>query len=154
MLVTAGGTREPIDPVRFISNRSSGKQGHALAEAAARRGAIVTLVTAAPLTAAGVEEIVRVDTASEMEEAVLARTAASDVVIMAAAVADFRPKPRPIRSSARAMVCLTWCSSRQSTSSPRWVDDAGRTRSSSASPPRPKKLSSAHHRSSPPKVST
>ena len=87
-----GGTREPIDPVRFISNRSSGKQGHALAEAAARRGAIVALVTAAPLSAAGVDEIVRVDTASEMEEAVLARTAESDVVIMAAAVADFRPK--------------------------------------------------------------
>jgi phosphopantothenoylcysteine decarboxylase/phosphopantothenate--cysteine ligase len=92
VLVTAGGTREPIDPVRFISNRSSGKQGHALAEAAARRGANVTLVTAAPLSAAGVDEIVRVDTASEMEEAVLARTATSDVVIMAAAVADFRPK--------------------------------------------------------------
>ena len=144
VLVTAGGTREPIDPVRFISNRSSGKQGHALAEAAARRGAIVSLVTAAPaLLRPGVDEIVRVDTAAEMEEAVLARTAASDVVIMAAAVADFRPKVAADQKLSKRPVCLTWCSSRRSTSSPRWAADAGRARSSSASPPRPKKLWSA-----------
>jgi phosphopantothenoylcysteine decarboxylase/phosphopantothenate--cysteine ligase len=92
VLVTGGGTREPIDPVRFITNRSSGKQGHAIATAAVARGAIVSLVTAASLPAPGVAETVRVDSAAEMESAVLARAADSDVVIMAAAVSDFRPK--------------------------------------------------------------
>jgi len=91
VLVTAGGTREPIDPVRYISNRSSGKQGHALAEVAARRGAKVTLVTTTDRSAAPGVEIVRVQTAAEMEQAVLSRSGAADVVIMAAAVADFRP---------------------------------------------------------------
>jgi phosphopantothenoylcysteine decarboxylase/phosphopantothenate--cysteine ligase len=91
VLVTAGGTREPIDPVRFISNRSSGKQGHAIADDAARRGAKVVLVTTTDRpTAAGVE-VVRVQTAAEMEHAVLSRSDACDVVVMAAAVADFRP---------------------------------------------------------------
>jgi phosphopantothenoylcysteine decarboxylase/phosphopantothenate--cysteine ligase len=92
VLVTAGGTREPLDPVRFIGNRSSGKQGHALADEAAARGARVILVTTTPLPAASLVEVVRVDTAAEMEEAVLARSDAADVVLMAAAVADFRPK--------------------------------------------------------------
>ena len=92
VLVTAGGTREPIDPVRFITNRSSGKQGHAIAEAASERGADVTLVTAAALPARGVHEVVRVETAAEMERAVLDRSDAADVVVMAAAVSDFRPK--------------------------------------------------------------
>ena len=91
VVVTAGGTREPIDPVRFIGNRSSGKQGHALAEEAAARGAKVTLVTTVRLpTSAGID-VVRVDTAAEMEHAVLTRADSADVVIMAAAVADFRP---------------------------------------------------------------
>jgi phosphopantothenoylcysteine decarboxylase/phosphopantothenate--cysteine ligase len=91
VLVTAGGTREPIDPVRFLSNRSSGKQGHAIADEAARRGAKVTLVTTTdrPVTA-GVDGV-RVQTAAEMEQAVLARSDGCDVVVMAAAVADFRP---------------------------------------------------------------
>jgi phosphopantothenoylcysteine decarboxylase/phosphopantothenate--cysteine ligase len=92
VLVTAGGTREPIDAVRFIANRSSGKQGHALADEAVVRGARVTLVTAARRTAARGVEMVPVETAAEMEEAVLSRAASADVVIMAAAVADFRPK--------------------------------------------------------------
>ncbi len=92
VLVTAGGTREPIDPVRFISNRSSGKQGHALAEAAAQRGALVSLVTAAALPARGVHEVTRVETAAEMQHAVLARSDSADIVVMVAAVADFRPK--------------------------------------------------------------
>ncbi|HEY2812100.1 MAG TPA: bifunctional phosphopantothenoylcysteine decarboxylase/phosphopantothenate--cysteine ligase CoaBC [Acidimicrobiales bacterium] len=91
VLVTAGGTREPIDPVRFLSNRSSGKQGHALADEAAQRGAKVTLVTTTDRpTAAGVD-IVRVQTAAEMEHAVLSRSDACDIVVMSAAVADFRP---------------------------------------------------------------
>jgi phosphopantothenoylcysteine decarboxylase/phosphopantothenate--cysteine ligase len=92
VLVTAGGTREPVDPVRFIGNRSSGKQGHALAEEAAARGARVVLVTTVPLPAPAGAEVVRVETAAEMETAVLARSDAADVVLMAAAVADFRPK--------------------------------------------------------------
>ncbi len=91
VLVTAGGTREPIDPVRFIGNRSSGKQGHALADEAVARGAKVTLVTAADRPVAGGVDVVPVTTAAEMEHAVLARSDAADVVVMAAAVADFRP---------------------------------------------------------------
>ena len=92
VVVTAGGTREPIDPVRFIGNRSSGKMGHALADAASRRGAAVTLVTTSTLASDTAVEVVRVDTAEEMHDAVMARFAESDVVVMAAAVADFRPK--------------------------------------------------------------
>lgn len=91
VLVTAGGTREPIDPVRFIGNRSSGKQGHAIAEEAARRGAAVKLVTTTDLPVPSGIERVRVDTAAEMHDEVLRRSATSDVVVMAAAVADFTP---------------------------------------------------------------
>jgi phosphopantothenoylcysteine decarboxylase/phosphopantothenate--cysteine ligase len=91
VIVTAGGTREPIDPVRFIGNRSSGKQGHALAEEAAARGAKVTLVTTVGLAASAGIDVVQVSTAAEMEQAVLSRSDAADVVVMAAAVADFRP---------------------------------------------------------------
>ncbi len=93
VLVTAGGTREPIDPVRFLGNRSSGKQGHALATAAAARGATVLLVSTAPPPppAAGIT-VTTVETAAEMATAVDAQAPGSDVVIMAAAVADFRPK--------------------------------------------------------------
>jgi phosphopantothenoylcysteine decarboxylase/phosphopantothenate--cysteine ligase len=93
LLVTAGGTREPIDPVRFVGNRSSGKMGYAVAEAAARRGAAVTLVTTMgrPTTVGGID-VVQVDTAEDMANAVLPRAAGCDVVVMAAAVADFRPK--------------------------------------------------------------
>ena len=92
VLVTAGGTREPIDAVRVITNRSSGKQGHAIAEAAARRGAEVTLVTTTTRDVPPGIEIVRVSTAAEMQEAVLPRAAESDAIVMAAAIADFRPK--------------------------------------------------------------
>ncbi len=92
VLVTAGGTREPIDPVRVITNRSSGKQGHALAEAAHRRGAVVELVTTTDRPVPQDIDVERVETAAQMEEAVLRRADGADVVIMAAAVADFRPK--------------------------------------------------------------
>src|SRR5688500_9890852 len=93
VLVTAGGTREAIDPVRVIGNRSSGKMGYAIAEAAARRGADVVLVTTVSREApAGVNDVVRVESAAEMAEAVLGRYGDVDVVVMAAAVADFRPK--------------------------------------------------------------
>jgi phosphopantothenoylcysteine decarboxylase / phosphopantothenate---cysteine ligase len=93
VLVTAGGTREPMDPVRFVGNRSSGKMGYALAERAARRGAAVTLVTTIgrPMEASGIA-VERVETADDMARSVLSRFADVDVVVMAAAVADFRPK--------------------------------------------------------------
>ncbi len=93
ILVTAGGTREPIDPVRFIGNRSSGKTGYAIAEEAARRGADVTLVTAPTFQADPYgADVVRVTTALEMNDALHTRFDDTDVVIMAAAVADFRPE--------------------------------------------------------------
>jgi len=91
VLVTAGGTREPIDPVRYISNRSSGRQGHALAEIAADLGGEVTLVTTSDLPAAPGIKVVEVETAAEMADAVLSRAKTADLVIMAAAVADYRP---------------------------------------------------------------
>jgi len=92
VLVTAGGTQEPIDPVRFLGNRSSGRMGFALAAMARRRGADVTLVAAPSglATPPGVERI-DVTTAVQMRDAVLARLGATDVVLKAAAVADFRP---------------------------------------------------------------
>jgi phosphopantothenoylcysteine decarboxylase/phosphopantothenate--cysteine ligase len=92
VVVSAGGTREPIDPVRFIGNRSSGKQGHALADEAARRGARVTLVTTTGRPVAPGVEVVAVETAAEMEAALTERSDGADVIVMAAAVADFRPK--------------------------------------------------------------
>jgi len=92
VVVSAGGTREPIDPVRFITNRSSGKQGHALADAAFRRGAEVVLVTSTNRAVERGVTVDRVETAADMEAAMLDRAARADVVIMAAAVADFRPK--------------------------------------------------------------
>jgi len=92
VLITAGGTREPIDAVRVIANRSSGKQGHALAFEAAARGASVTIVTTVPRAIPTGAELVTVETAAQMETAVLDRAAAADIVVMAAAVADFRPK--------------------------------------------------------------
>jgi phosphopantothenoylcysteine decarboxylase / phosphopantothenate---cysteine ligase len=92
VVVTAGGTREPLDPVRFLGNRSSGKQGVAIAEAARARGAEVTLI-AANLEIADPEgcDIRRVSTALELQEAVTDAAKGADVVVMAAAVADYRP---------------------------------------------------------------
>lgn len=93
LLVTAGGTREPIDPVRFIGNRSSGKQGYAVARVAAQRGAEVTLIaghTAGLIDPAGVE-VIHVSSAEQLGDAVAKHAPAADVLVMAAAVADFRP---------------------------------------------------------------
>jgi len=90
-LISAGGTREPIDAVRVIANRSSGKQGYALASEAASRGAHVTLVTTVDLIAPAGVSLVKVETAAQMQDAMTAGAASSDVIIMAAAVADFRP---------------------------------------------------------------
>ena len=91
VLVTAGGTREPIDAVRFVGNRSSGKQGGAVAAEAALRGADVVLVTTRPEHAPPGVRVVVVETAAEMAAAIDVEAAAADVVVMAAAVADFRP---------------------------------------------------------------
>lgn len=91
VLVSAGGTREPIDPVRFIGNRSSGKQGFAVAAEAAARGAQVTIVSTVALAPPAGAMVVRVETAAEMEGAMNAHAGGADVVVMAAAVADFRP---------------------------------------------------------------
>jgi phosphopantothenoylcysteine decarboxylase/phosphopantothenate--cysteine ligase len=92
VLVSAGGTREPLDAVRYVGNRSSGRMGVALAAEARRRGAEVTLLAAnlAVPAPAGVE-IVETPTAAELEREALARAATADVVVMAAAVADYRP---------------------------------------------------------------
>jgi phosphopantothenoylcysteine decarboxylase/phosphopantothenate--cysteine ligase len=98
VVVSAGGTREPLDPVRYLGNRSSGRQGYALARVAAQRGARVTLVAAhtADLTDPAGVEVVGVGTAQQMREAVLTAAAHADAVVMAAAVADFRPvNPNP-----------------------------------------------------------
>lgn len=92
VLVTAGGTREPIDPVRYIGNRSSGKMGNALAARASARGARVILVTAAESRARGTNiETIPVETAAEMADVVWDRVVGCDIAVMAAAVADFRP---------------------------------------------------------------
>ncbi|MGW0929765.1 bifunctional phosphopantothenoylcysteine decarboxylase/phosphopantothenate--cysteine ligase CoaBC [Streptomyces sp. NPDC002644] len=92
VVISAGGTREPLDPVRFLGNRSSGKQGYALARTAAARGARVTLVAAnAALPDPAGVDVVRVGTAVELREAVLRAARDADAVVMAAAVADFRP---------------------------------------------------------------
>ncbi|MFB7887154.1 bifunctional phosphopantothenoylcysteine decarboxylase/phosphopantothenate--cysteine ligase CoaBC [Cellulosimicrobium cellulans] len=102
VVVSAGGTREPIDPVRFIGNRSSGRQGVELARVARARGAHVTLVAAnlapdvaALVQGAGLDDVVAVETTAQLREAVRAAAATADVVVMAAAVADFRPAHAP-----------------------------------------------------------
>ncbi|MBA2389564.1 MAG: bifunctional phosphopantothenoylcysteine decarboxylase/phosphopantothenate--cysteine ligase CoaBC [Geodermatophilaceae bacterium] len=93
VLISAGGTREPLDPVRFLGNRSSGRQGWALAAVAAARGALVSVVAANVGLAvpAGVD-VLRVGTAEQLHTAMLGAAARADVVVMAAAVADFRPQ--------------------------------------------------------------
>jgi phosphopantothenoylcysteine decarboxylase/phosphopantothenate--cysteine ligase len=91
VVVTAGGTREAIDPVRFVSNHSSGKMGYAVATAARDRGANVTLITTAGLPDLVGIEMVRVDSAEQMLAAVLQSTRQANLLVMAAAVADFRP---------------------------------------------------------------
>jgi len=93
VLITAGPTREKIDPVRYLTNRSSGRMGYALAEAALRRGARVLLVSGpTALTPPGAAELTRVETAEQMRAAVMKLLPETTVVIKTAAVADFRPK--------------------------------------------------------------
>lgn len=90
-LVTAGGTREPLDPIRFLGNRSSGQMGYALAQAARDRGAEVSLVSTTGWPAPAGAELVPVETAAEMRDAVLDGLIEADILLMAAAVADYRP---------------------------------------------------------------
>ena len=93
IMVTAGGTREAIDPVRYLGNRSSGKMGYALAEAAAARGARVILISGiSPLTPPPGVEFIQVTSSDEMRAAVLNRLSEVTIVIKAAAVSDYRPK--------------------------------------------------------------
>lgn len=93
VIVTAGGTQEPLDPVRVLTNRSSGRQGYALAQAALDAGARLTLVTTpTALTPPVGADVIHVETAKQMLDSVLTESADSDALIMAAAVADFRPK--------------------------------------------------------------
>ena len=93
IVVTAGGTQEPIDPVRYIGNRSSGKMGYAMAEAARDRGAAVALITAPTSLPEPVGiEVINIRTASQMKEAVAKAVTKADALIMAAAVADYQPK--------------------------------------------------------------
>ncbi|MCW2713524.1 MAG: coaBC [Frankiales bacterium] len=94
VVISAGGTREHLDPVRFLGNRSSGKQGYALARAALRRGAQVVLVTSAALPDPPGVSVRRVTSALELRDVVLAESKGADVVVMAAAVADYRPVER------------------------------------------------------------
>ncbi len=91
VVVSAGGTREPLDPVRFIGNRSSGKQGYSIAAEAARRGARVVLISTVDLETPDGVEVVTVETAAQMGLALDAHAPGADIVVMAAAVADFRP---------------------------------------------------------------
>lgn len=90
VVITAGGTREPIDPVRFLGNRSSGRMGNAIAVAATEAGATVTLVTTAAAPECGGVEVVSVETAEEMDRAVRTALPGAAVLVMAAAVADYR----------------------------------------------------------------
>ncbi|HEX2056012.1 MAG TPA: bifunctional phosphopantothenoylcysteine decarboxylase/phosphopantothenate--cysteine ligase CoaBC [Nitrospiraceae bacterium] len=110
LLVSAGPTQEPIDPVRFISNRSSGKMGYAIAAAASERGAQVVLVSGpTDLIPPARVEVVPVTTAEEMSKALLARLSWADTVVMAAAVADFRaksPAARKLKKRERAWTSL------------------------------------------------
>lgn len=91
VIVSAGGTRQPIDPIRFISNRSTGKMGYAIAEAARDRGADVLLVTAAGLSDPAGIEVVKASTVDEMRDAIVPSSSDADLLVMAAAISDFTP---------------------------------------------------------------
>jgi len=91
VIVSAGGTRQPIDPVRFISNRSTGKMGYAIAEAARDRGAHVTLVTASDISVPAGIRVIQVETVDQMRDAIVPESHDSDLLVMAAAISDFTP---------------------------------------------------------------
>jgi phosphopantothenoylcysteine decarboxylase / phosphopantothenate---cysteine ligase len=125
ILVSAGPTYEDLDPVRYIGNRSSGRMGYAIAAEAARRGADVVLVTGpTALEAPAVREVIRVRSAAEMHEAVLSRASAMQVVVMAAAVADYMPADRAAQKVAKTGETLTL----QLKKTPDILGDLGRRR--------------------------
>jgi phosphopantothenoylcysteine decarboxylase/phosphopantothenate--cysteine ligase len=125
VLVSAGPTYEDLDPVRYIGNRSSGRMGYAIAAEAARRGADVVLVTGpTALEPPDVREVVRVRSAAEMHEAVLSRASAMQVVVMAAAVADYTPADRAEQKVAKSSDTLTL----QLRKTPDILGDLGRRR--------------------------
>lgn len=111
VVVTAGGTREPLDPVRFLGNRSSGRMGWALARVAADADAIVTLITTVGAPVALRRQVILVDvaTAAEMNDAVRTALVGADVLIMAAAVADYRPQTVSARKLKKSAEGLTLC---------------------------------------------
>ena len=133
VVVSAGGTREPLDPVRFITNRSSGKQGHALAAAAARRGAQVTLVTTSPCDCPRRQRsrgtVDRSRRRPRWSRPCRRAAAAADVVVMAAAVADFRPKAPADDKLTKDDGVPELCSSRHRTSWPALAASGARARS-------------------------
>ena len=92
IVISAGGTKQPIDPVRYISNKSSGKMGHYIAEAAIDRGANVVLITASNISSPEGVQTINVDTVKSMENAIISATKDADILIMAAAISDFTPK--------------------------------------------------------------
>jgi phosphopantothenoylcysteine decarboxylase/phosphopantothenate--cysteine ligase len=102
VLVSAGGTREPIDPVRYLGNRSTGKMGTAVALEAAARGATVTLVTTVDLAVSDSIDVVEVETADEMAQAVWKHAEDVDVAVLVAAVADFKPRDQAVTKLRRA----------------------------------------------------
>ncbi len=110
ILITAGPTREAIDPVRFISNHSSGKMGYALAKAAQQLGAEVTIVSG-PVALAVPNEThcINVDSAQEMYDAVMANSVASDIFIACAAVADYRPANIEQQKKSKRQMTATLC---------------------------------------------
>jgi phosphopantothenoylcysteine decarboxylase/phosphopantothenate--cysteine ligase len=109
VVVSAGGTREAIDPVRYIGNRSSGKMGYAMAEAARDRGAEVILISGPTALAEPVGiEVVRVESAAQMKAAVTKATAKADVLIMTAAVADYQPKRVATQKIKKALTGPNW----------------------------------------------
>jgi phosphopantothenoylcysteine decarboxylase / phosphopantothenate---cysteine ligase len=125
VLVSAGPTYEDVDPVRYIGNRSSGRMGYAIAAEAARRGADVTLVTGpTALDAPAVREVVKVRSAAEMHQAVISRAEGMDVVVMAAAVADYTPADRAEQKVAKSGETMTLLLKR----TPDILGDLGRLR--------------------------
>ena len=116
ILITAGPTQEPLDPVRYLSNRSSGRMGYALARAALDRAAKVILITGpVSLDAPKNAEVIRVRTAQEMRDAVFARIRSASAIIMCAAVTDFRPVSEAAQKIKRPRQAFFWNSSRPPT---------------------------------------
>ncbi len=108
IVITAGGTIEPLDPVRYIGNRSSGKMGYALAKNAARRGANVVLISGpTSLPCPGNVELIKIETAAEMRQAVISESGDADIIIKAAAVADYRPQDVAVHKIKKAGETLT-----------------------------------------------